>query len=191
MPVIGFLHTASPDAFADRLRGFRQGLKDTGYVEGEDVAIEYRWAENQITKGCAPVDFLKILIVRAWQSFRRVASRQRLDLLELPPYKRAFADCNPYSWSKVCRVMALILRPTYPDSDEHWSVYSGDVSIGDLSDAFPPEHQWYWGLNGVTTDRSSSTATSTAPTKRRRHCARAGKRGWLRRSSSSSSRRRP
>ena len=48
MPVIGFLDPTSPDTFADRLRGFRQGLKDTGYVEGENVAIEYRWAENQI-----------------------------------------------------------------------------------------------------------------------------------------------
>jgi putative ABC transport system substrate-binding protein len=47
MPVIGFLNPTSPDAFADRLRGFRQGLKDTGYVEGENVAIEYRWADNQ------------------------------------------------------------------------------------------------------------------------------------------------
>ena len=50
MPVIGFLDTASPDTYADRLRGFRQGLKDTGYVEGENVAIEYRWAENQIDR---------------------------------------------------------------------------------------------------------------------------------------------
>ena len=47
MPVIGFLDTRSPDMIADRLRAFRQGLKDTGYVEGENVAIEYRWAENQ------------------------------------------------------------------------------------------------------------------------------------------------
>ncbi len=47
MPVIGFLHSASPDAFADRLRDFASGLKETGYVEGENVAIEYRWAENQ------------------------------------------------------------------------------------------------------------------------------------------------
>jgi putative tryptophan/tyrosine transport system substrate-binding protein len=50
MPVIGFLNGASPDVIADRLRGFRQGLKDTGYVEGENVAIEYRWAENQIDR---------------------------------------------------------------------------------------------------------------------------------------------
>ena len=50
MPVIGFLNPASPDGFADRLRGFRQGLKDAGFVEGENVAIEYRWAENQIDR---------------------------------------------------------------------------------------------------------------------------------------------
>ena len=50
MPVIGFLDPRSPDALADRLRGFRQGLKDTGYVEGQNVAIEYRWAENQIDR---------------------------------------------------------------------------------------------------------------------------------------------
>ena len=48
MPVIGFLHGASPVAWADQLRGFHRGLKETGYVEGENVAIEYRWAENQM-----------------------------------------------------------------------------------------------------------------------------------------------
>ncbi len=48
MPVIGFLYSQSPDPIANRLRGFRQGLKETGYVEGENVAVEYRWAENQI-----------------------------------------------------------------------------------------------------------------------------------------------
>jgi putative tryptophan/tyrosine transport system substrate-binding protein len=50
IPVIGFLHPASPDAFPDRLRGFRQGLKDTGYVEGENAMIIYRFAENQIDR---------------------------------------------------------------------------------------------------------------------------------------------
>jgi putative ABC transport system substrate-binding protein len=42
MPVVGFLHPTSPDARSDQLRAFRQGLKETGYVEGENVAIEYR-----------------------------------------------------------------------------------------------------------------------------------------------------
>ena len=50
MPVIGFLDPTSPDPNADRMRAFRQGLKNTGYVEGENVAIEYRWAENQIDR---------------------------------------------------------------------------------------------------------------------------------------------
>jgi putative tryptophan/tyrosine transport system substrate-binding protein len=47
IPVIGFLNAASPDTNADRRRGFRQGLKDSGYVEGENVTIIYRWAEGQ------------------------------------------------------------------------------------------------------------------------------------------------
>jgi len=50
VPVVGFLSPASPDALAFTLRAFRQGLKDNGYVEGENVAIEYRWAENQIDR---------------------------------------------------------------------------------------------------------------------------------------------
>ncbi len=47
MPVIGFLSIASPGTFAHLVAAFRQGLNETGYVEGRNVAIEYRWAENQ------------------------------------------------------------------------------------------------------------------------------------------------
>src|SRR5262245_33737500 len=47
MPVIGMLDTRNPDAMGGRLRAFRQGLKDSGLVEGENVAILYRWAKGQ------------------------------------------------------------------------------------------------------------------------------------------------
>ena len=50
MPVVGLLNSTSADGSAERLRAFRQGLKDTGYVDRENVAIEYRWAENQIDR---------------------------------------------------------------------------------------------------------------------------------------------
>jgi putative ABC transport system substrate-binding protein len=50
MPVIGFLNPTSPDGYSERLRGFRQGLKESGYIEGENVAIEYRWAEGQLDR---------------------------------------------------------------------------------------------------------------------------------------------
>jgi putative ABC transport system substrate-binding protein len=50
LPVIGFLNPASPDGMGDRLRGFRRGLKESGYVEGENVAVEYHWADNQVER---------------------------------------------------------------------------------------------------------------------------------------------
>jgi putative tryptophan/tyrosine transport system substrate-binding protein len=50
MPVIGLLDPRSPHMLATPSRGFRLGLKDTGYVEGENVALEYRWAENQMDR---------------------------------------------------------------------------------------------------------------------------------------------
>ena len=48
--MIGLLDQRSPDELADRLRGFRQGLRDSGFVEGQNVAIEYRWAENKLDR---------------------------------------------------------------------------------------------------------------------------------------------
>jgi putative tryptophan/tyrosine transport system substrate-binding protein len=49
-PVIGFLNAQSLDVLGGPLRGFHQGLKETGYVEGENLAIEYRWADNQLDR---------------------------------------------------------------------------------------------------------------------------------------------
>ena len=50
MPVIGFLNSQSPDTYSDRLRAFHRGLKETDYVENENVTVLYRWAENQIDR---------------------------------------------------------------------------------------------------------------------------------------------
>lgn len=50
VPVIGFLSSQYPEGYREPLRGFRRGLKESGYVEGENLAIEYRWAENQTAR---------------------------------------------------------------------------------------------------------------------------------------------
>jgi ABC-type uncharacterized transport system substrate-binding protein len=50
IPTIGFLNPASADSYAHRLRGFHRGLKEIGFVEGENVTVEYRWAENRLDR---------------------------------------------------------------------------------------------------------------------------------------------
>src|SRR6516225_6414128 len=46
VPVVGFLHSGSPDGYRPMVAAFRQGLEQSGYVEGQNVAVEYRWAEG-------------------------------------------------------------------------------------------------------------------------------------------------
>ena len=50
VPVIGMLNPATAEGYAGVLRKFREGLKEAGYVEGENVAFEYRWAENDVNR---------------------------------------------------------------------------------------------------------------------------------------------
>ena len=48
MPVIGFLHIASPGAYVHVIAGFRRGLAESDFVEGRDITVEYRWGEGEL-----------------------------------------------------------------------------------------------------------------------------------------------
>src|SRR5262249_61077337 len=50
VPVVGFLSSSSPRPYATMVAAFRQGLKEVGYVEGQNVGIEFRWAENDLSR---------------------------------------------------------------------------------------------------------------------------------------------
>src|SRR4051812_19092759 len=75
MPAIGFLGSASPDLWADRLRAFREGLSETGFVEGRNLAIEYRWAQNDNSR--LPELAADLVRRRVASSPHRAARRQR------------------------------------------------------------------------------------------------------------------
>jgi putative ABC transport system substrate-binding protein len=50
LPVVGFVHAGSADTSADRVRAFRKGLSETGYVDGQNVTVEYHWLEGQFDR---------------------------------------------------------------------------------------------------------------------------------------------
>src|ERR1700720_207896 len=79
MPVVGFLGSGSPEVYATRLRVFREGLKEAGYIEGQNVAIEYRWTEGQndrLPKLAAELVQLRVaLIVAASGTLGAVAAK--------------------------------------------------------------------------------------------------------------------
>src|SRR6476659_3098340 len=68
MPVIGFLNSGSPGPYRHLVAGFQQGLKESGYVEGENVVIEYRWAEghyDQLPAMAADLVFRQVSVIVA------------------------------------------------------------------------------------------------------------------------------
>jgi putative tryptophan/tyrosine transport system substrate-binding protein len=71
LPVIGFLNGGSPGGYASRVAAFRQGLKETGYVEGQNVAIEFRWADAQYDRVPALVAELVGRRVAHWRCVTR------------------------------------------------------------------------------------------------------------------------
>jgi len=77
MPVVGFLGPSSPETSVERLRGFHRGLKEAGFVEGENVAIVYRWAENRLERLPAlAADLVQrhVAVIAATQGFAPVAA---------------------------------------------------------------------------------------------------------------------
>ena len=62
LPLVAFLNSGSPDGYAPMVAAFRQGLKETGYVEGQNVAVEYRWAEGQYDR--VPAMALELIVGR-------------------------------------------------------------------------------------------------------------------------------
>src|SRR6516164_5683782 len=111
MPVIGFLNSGSPEGFTPQLAGFRQGLNEVGYTEGQNVAIEFRWAKSQYDRlpGLA-TDLVRrqvaIIVgtggnVTGVNLLTSTLAAKRLELLhELVP---------------AARVVAMLVNPTNPN----------------------------------------------------------------------------
>src|SRR5262245_31549097 len=103
MPVIGLLDPRSPDAMADRLRAFRLGLKDVGYVEGENVTISYRFAEDQndrLPELAAELVRRQVTVVAASATTAAIAAKpatRRSRSPSLPPKTRSGSVLSPAS----------------------------------------------------------------------------------------------
>jgi putative ABC transport system substrate-binding protein len=81
IPVIGYLGSETPEIFASRLRAFRQGLSATGYDEGRNVAIEYRWADghnDKLPALAADLVQAKVAVIVTPALLQRLQQRRRL-----------------------------------------------------------------------------------------------------------------
>ena len=87
MPVIGFLHSTSADAWAPFVAAFRVGLKEAGYIEGRDILIEYRWGEDQPDRlSDLAADLVSRRVALIVSNTREVSPRK--------PQRRRFRSCS-------------------------------------------------------------------------------------------------
>jgi putative ABC transport system substrate-binding protein len=90
-PAIGFLHSQTSDAYPEPLREFRQGLKESGYVEGDNLAIEYRWAQSQVDRLrslTADLVSRRVAVIAAMDTPSALATKEVIaptSMLRIPP----------------------------------------------------------------------------------------------------------
>jgi putative ABC transport system substrate-binding protein len=106
MPVIGFLHSQSHELFVELVPRFRQGLKDAGYVAGENVTIEYRWAENR-------TDTLPEILSELVR--RPAAAIAAMDTAVALAARRRQSRQSPSSLSSAVIRSGMALLPALPD----------------------------------------------------------------------------
>jgi hypothetical protein len=134
LPVIGFLNATSPDAY--RLHASHQGLKEAGFVEGENVAIEYRWAENQLDR---------LPALAAGRAFRR--NRRFLAQPARPTGPIGGAPCDPCNVSRprTCRSWRTDeLRCKHRQAYRHIGAYTGHILKG-ITEQVDREQPWQRG----------------------------------------------
>ena len=111
LPVVGFLGSDSPELYTNRLRAFRRGLKDAGYIESENVAIEYRWANGD--NNLLPALAAELVSLRAAVNDTRSPRAQS--------GHRVNPDCFLYRRRSNCTRTCRKLEPTRRQHHRHYS----------------------------------------------------------------------